>query len=222
MANDLQLPLTGGAMTAKTALDAISPSLVHLLMVTASSASEAVQLAGRHPALVQEARDATALVQRLAGPAGTAAVLRAMSPLLLHFDPRHFGAGKKGEMLADAFEASFAEALSDLPLEAIEIAVAEWIKVGKWFPKVAELRELAEPKAKEIRTMAWRLRQVAEKARLPKPPITPEERAEIQRQTAALVADLKSGAVFKGRPGGINAPPLRSRAEVAAGLRAMA
>ena len=222
MANDLQLPLTGGAMTAKTALAAISPSLVHLLMVTASDAKDAVQIAGRHPSLIQEARDVTALVQRLSAPAGTAAVLRAMSPLLLHFDPRQFGSGKKGEMLADAFEASFADALADLPLEAIEVAIAAWIKVGKWFPKVAELRELAEPKAREIRSLAYRLRQVAEKARLPKPPITAEERAEIQRQTAELVADLKSGALFKGRPGGIHSPPLRSRAEVAAELRAMA
>ena len=201
---------------------AISPPLVHLLMVSSSDAKDAVQLASRHPDLIREAREVTALVQRMAGPMGTVDAMKALAPLMLHFDPRQFGAGKAGTMLTDAWEKSFADALADLPAEALEVAVSAWIKVGKWFPKVAELRELAEPKAKEIRTLAWRLRSVAEKARLPKPPITPEERAEIQRQTAALVADLKSGALFAGKPSGIHAPPLRSRAEVAAGLRAMA
>ena len=218
MAQDL-LPLTGGEMTARTALAAISPSLAKLLMVTANDAAEAVQLAGYHPALVQEARDKLPLVTRLAAPAGMGQVLRCVAELLLHFDPPSFGEGKPGAQLADAWQSSYAKALEDLPVEALEIAVAGWIKCGKTFPKVAHLRDLAEPKTKELRVLSWRIKQVAEKARLPKPPPTAEERAEVKRMMEDLAANLKLKAADSKWPGPMNR---QRQHEVAERLRAQA
>jgi len=48
-----------------------------------------------------------------------------------------------GHEPSDAQLGLYARALSDLDAEVLDYAAGEWIKAGKWYPKVSELRELA-------------------------------------------------------------------------------
>ena len=200
MAQELTLPLTGGAMTAKTISDAISPSLVKLLMVDSTDAHDAVLRISRRPELLEEAKAANAVVQRICQPVGLNGALIAMGPLMLMFDRPSFGKGEAGDKLADAWQMTYARALSDIPREALEEAVNAYVQSGKWFPKVAEIRDLARPKMAELRKMAWRMKEVAEKARPPKVTLTDEEREANRKAVAELVADLRSRPALNRRP----------------------
>ncbi len=54
-------------------------------------------------------------------------------------------------------------ALADLPGSIVLAGLREAIRVCKWFPSVAELRGLMEPKAKELRLQVERARTLARK-----------------------------------------------------------
>ena len=49
------------------------------------------------------------------------------------------------EDVSEARATAYFEALYDLPVEAIEIAVRSHIRTSKWFPKPSELRDLYDP-----------------------------------------------------------------------------
>lgn len=219
MAQEL-LPLTGGAMTAKQTLDAISPSLARFLMIEATDANDAVARIASRPDLIAEAREQNDLVQRLCAPVGVPGALRALAPLMLMFDRPSFGRGEVGEKLADAWQSTYAQAIAHIPPEALEAAVSQWLKVGRFFPKPAELIALAEPKTVELRKLGWRMKQVVAKAHGPKPPMTDAEKAEVKRLAADLARDLRSGTIFAKKPR--YSRPSESQSSMADRLRAMA
>ncbi|KAK0332698.1 hypothetical protein LTR94_023851 [Friedmanniomyces endolithicus] len=90
----------------------------------------------------------------LAEPAGSEAVERALAPLVLVY-----GLGEQAK--ARAFWRVYTDALSDLPRMALDRAAAEYPKVGKFFPKPAEIRELAMPHANALRMAAVRAERAA-------------------------------------------------------------
>lgn len=190
MTQDL-LPLTGGEMTAKRTLDVISPSLVRFLMVEATSAKDAVARISKRPELLAEAREVNARVQRLCKEVGMARAMELIAPLTLLFPPPSFGKGDAGDALTEAWHSTYAKAIADLYEEALTGAVDQWAKVGRFFPKPAELRALAEPKMTELRTLSWRVRQCAENTNMPRPPLTDAERAERQRLAEETVEMLR-------------------------------
>lgn len=55
-------------------------------------------------------------------------------------------------------------ALADLPETVVLAGLWEAIKIFKWFPSVAELRAIMEPKAKELRLRIERARTLARKS----------------------------------------------------------
>jgi hypothetical protein len=198
-------------MTARTVSDAISPSLVKLLMVDSTDAHDAVLRISRRGDLLEEAKAANAVVQRICQPVGLNGALIGMGPLLLMFDPPSFGKNEEGVKLADAWQMTYARALSDIPREALEEAVNAYIKIGKWFPKASEIRELAGPKMAELRKIAWRLKKVVEEARPPKPVLSEAEREANKRAVAELVAELRSRPAFGRRAPGESPQQMAAR-----------
>lgn len=94
--------------------------------------------------------------------------------------------GKGEEARAKGFWKVYADALANLPRAALDRACAEYAKVGKFFPKPAEILELAEPHAGAMRSAAFRSRR----ALLP-PPIVIEPPKKMPReQFDALMASF--------------------------------
>lgn len=91
------------------------------------------------------------------------------------------------------FWESYARALGDLPLRAVQVAVLEWERVGKWFPKPAELRELAMPTTLQMRARLQRMeRAVREQPKgpaLPAPRVTKEQFDELKRAMGLKISD---------------------------------
>lgn len=217
MATDL-LPLSGGAMSAPTACDAIGPRLTEVL-TRASDAHEAAQFICADETLLSEARHILPLVQRHAKGLVASDVRIVLQRLLLLFDPPSFGRGQEASALEGAWEHAYVTALTGLPREALEHAVAEWCKVGKTFPKPAHLRELADPVAKRVALIAWRLRKAVERGEAQwreKPAQTPEERQEMRDRLQALTHELGARRPAQSAPLG------RSAHEAAERLRRMA
>lgn len=99
-------------------------------------------------------------------PAGERVVMGALVPLVIVF-------GKGQEAESPAFWRVYTDALSDLPRIALDRAVKEYQKLGKFFPKPAEIRELATPHANAFRQAAFRTKAALEK---PEPPMPEAER----------------------------------------------
>lgn len=91
-------------------------------------------------------------------------------------------------------------ALVDLPASVVLAGLREAIRVYKWFPSVAELRGLMEPRAKELRLQIERARTLARKSE-PRPKLaapkvkgfddlTKAEKAAHARRMAKLRAEI--------------------------------
>lgn len=91
----------------------------------------------------------------LAEPCGSSLVKNSLTPLVLVY-------GLGVQATAPLFWQVYEEALSDLPRLALERAVSEWQRIGKFFPKPAEIRELAEPTASAFRMAAHRAKKASE------------------------------------------------------------
>lgn len=94
-------------------------------------------------------------LELLAEPSGSDLVKRSLAPLVLVY-----GLGVQAE--APVFWQVYEQALSDLPRMALERAVSEYQRIGKFFPKPAEIRELAEPHATALRMAAHRAKKASE------------------------------------------------------------
>ena len=94
-------------------------------------------------------------LELLAEPSGSDLVKRSLAPLVLVY-----GLGVQAE--APVFWQVYEQALSDLPRMALERAVSEYQRIGKFFPKPAEIRELAEPHAMALRMAAHRAKKASE------------------------------------------------------------
>jgi hypothetical protein len=84
--------------------------------------------------------------------------------------------GTPDRPLSEAKIAIYFEDLRSLPIEGIEYAEAEWGKRQKWFPKPADLRELA---------MGWQARQPAPALLRGEDVLTPEEARGLIRRLLA-------------------------------------
>lgn len=179
-----QLALTGGAMHAQTVSEALTADLEAALL-KASTTEEATRAVLAKPEWVSLLKENSALIRRLAGESTSEQIWRAYQPLLLIFDPKDFGNGKEGEDLQAAWFEVHVQVMKKYPLEAIEIAVAEWLgpKGKAWMPKPSELAKLAEEASFEIKLIAYRVRRAVDAAASYAPPRerSPEDRAQVKR-----------------------------------------
>lgn len=126
-----------------------------LWALLADGPSSQVEEIARHPAMRAECERSRRQLSILAEPAGSDAVERALAPLVLVY-----GLGDQAK--AKAFWQVYTEALGDLPRMALDRAAAEYPRIGKFFPKPAEIRELAMPHANALRTAAARAERAVE------------------------------------------------------------
>ena len=122
------------------------------------------------------------MLARLAEPSGEDAVRRALQPLVLVF-----GVGEAAK--SPAYWAVYVKVLAGLPTAALARAVSEYPQTGKFFPKPAEIRELADPHAAAIRQAAARARTAA-RMEPGRPEPSPEERDRVKAQFAKLSGEL--------------------------------
>lgn len=105
---------------------------------------------------------------------------RTLAPLVLVY-----GLGAQAE--APAFWRVYEEVLADLPRLALERGVSEFQRVGRFFPKPAEVRDLALPHASAMRMAATRAKRAADWSE-PKPV---ENRIPAEKCDALLADALK-------------------------------
>lgn len=115
---------------------------------------ENVETIGRSPVLKAEAASLRASLQGLADRSGPAYVQKCLAPLVLVY-------GLGDQASAPQFWKAYNDVLSKYPRIALDRAISEWYAVGKFFPKPAEIRELAEPHAEAICKAAARVGQAA-------------------------------------------------------------
>lgn len=147
------------------------------LLATGTKAN--IEEIARHPALRQEASRCSRQLEILCEPSGPQVVMGALAPLVIVF-------GKGQEAESPAFWRVYTDALSDLPRIALDRAVSEYQRIGKFFPKPAEIRELALPHANGFRQAAYRASAAQQQ---PEAPMTPAERIEPEK-FKALMSDF--------------------------------
>lgn len=118
-------------------------------------------------------------LEDMARPCGPKAVMVSMANLVLVY-------GKGAEAEAQGFWKVYSDALGDLPRAALDRACAEYAKVGKFFPKPAEILELAERHAGAMRSAAFRAKRATEAPVQALPPVQKIPR----EQYDALMADF--------------------------------
>lgn len=159
-------------------LDMNEPSLLRELLT--SQMAGGTEMIANTPALRSELQAVYPEVKAVAAPIGADGVKAALLPLLLVFGD------KATEAESPMFWQMYATALEWIPARALRMAVQKWVSVGKWFPKPADLRELAEGEAVRLRAAEYRARKALE-APVPKP-----ENHLPREAVAALVGELKA------------------------------
>lgn len=160
------------------------------MLIGSGDAKGAARIIAVNPKLRSEAEGQLAWVEQALTPATMEQILA----LLM----RHAPALGLRDMGAEGWSVLFepyVEALADLPLCALEEAMARWNKAELYpkepgrhafFPKPAEIRKLAEPARDQLGQARHRIKlameRVEEKA---KPEPTPEERAAVRAQMEA-------------------------------------
>lgn len=173
-----------------------SPELWSLLATGPKENAEAIRLS---PALRAEAGRSFRQLEVLCEPAGNQVVMAALAPLILVY-------GKGEEARSPAFWKVYTDALSDLPRIALDRAVKGYERIGKFFPKPAEIRELAMPHADTFRQAAYRAKkaQEAEVIQL-RPPVdqrpTADEVAAMMKEFHALMEAKCPVPQYKTKPG---------------------
>lgn len=148
-----------------------SPELWQLL---SSGPKENAQVIASSPNLRDEAMACRRPLEVLCEPSGDQVVIGALAPLVVVF-------GKGAEAESPAFWMVYTEALGDLPRIALDRAVKEYQRVGRFFPKPAEIRDLARPHEEALRQALFRARAATAPVE-PKPELVrvpPEKLAEI-------------------------------------------
>lgn len=130
--------------------------------------------------MVEECAASQRQLEVLCEPCGDRIVAGALAPLVIVF-------GKGPEAESPAFWRVYNEALSDLPRMALDRAVNEWSREGKFFPKPAEIRERADVHASAMRMAAWRAKE-AQKAPAPQGERVTDP--AVKAQFNALMSDL--------------------------------
>ncbi len=150
----------------------VSPQLWQLL---ASGASQNIEEIASTPSLLEECRSCVRSLEVIAEPAGAQMVSRVLAPLVLVY-----GLGEQSQ--SPKFWKVYNDVLADFPRIALERASTEWAKIGRFFPKPAEVLELAKPQADALKQAAYRARAAIipriEAPKLAEP--TPEEREVVR------------------------------------------
>lgn len=169
-----------------------SPELWRLLV---TGPRENIAQIAQTPALLAQCSSALRSLEVICEGSGDRVVMGALAPLVIVF-------GKGQEAESPAFWKVYTEALGDLPRIALDRAVKEYQRTGRFFPKPAEIRDLAEPHARGFRQAAARVRAAMEK---PEPPApiedrpSPEEVAEVMARFKAAMADKDPLAKIKAK-----------------------
>lgn len=159
----------------------VSPELWRLL---ASPTSTLNEIAGS-PAMVAECRACHQQLEALAQPCGERAVMAALAPLVLVY-------GKGEEAKAQGFWKVYADALGSLPRAALDRACADYAKVGKFFPKPAEILEFAESHAGAFRSAAFRSKQALKPPPPPPAPVEKVSREQYEAMMAEFAATMRT------------------------------
>lgn len=147
-----------------------------------------------NPQLQAEARASAPMLERLAQPCGPQAVMQALAPLVTVF-------GISDAARAPGFWEVYVKTLASLPREALDRAVDEYPAHGKFFPKPAEIRELADRHAAVIRKAATRARTAANvKPEREREPKTPEQIAAVRRLLSEFTATMEAKSPAKPEP----------------------
>lgn len=144
------------------------------------------------PVLHAEARQMAPALRKLAEPCGPEAALAALRPLVLVY-------GIQEAARSAHFWRPYMEVLGSVPLEALSLAISEYIAKpdSAFFPKPGPLKAIADRQAEPIRRAAHRATTAARmEARHERAPPTEQQRAAVAKQAAEAVAALSKPKVF--------------------------
>ena len=108
------------------------------------------EVAGQLPTLIADH-------ERHLHPAPSEEILTRLAQLSLHFWHPDRPKGHTQALLRD-----YIEDLAEYPADILEEGIRQYRRRGKWFPKIAELREIMEPMLEARRNDLWRLRKLNE------------------------------------------------------------
>lgn len=168
--------------------------------MTSDSADAAVRKIARSPKLLAECRDKVALVARLTGRLDKTQVYAALQPAIILWGLPDHGDEDATKDLDRFWLETYTKAFRDLPLEALEYGVSEFIRAGRSygkFPLPEHIVKHAEPKAQELRKVAWRMQKAAEAAAEAPPAEIP---AEVRAANAQKVAEVARQLAARGMP----------------------
>ena len=108
------------------------------------------EVAGQLPTLIADH-------ERHLHPAPSEEILTRLAQLSLHFWHPDRPKGHTQALLRD-----YIEDLAEYPADILEEGIRQYRRRGKWFPKIAELREIMEPMLEARRLDLLRLRELNE------------------------------------------------------------
>jgi hypothetical protein len=168
---------------------ACSPDLFKRLSETGDTNALVAECA-RVPSIREAAQAALEPLQARSRGCGAKGVARLVVPLATLY-----GLADRSEEEWATYWSFYIAALGSLPYEALEQAVAQYVKQGEFFPKPAALYKLAEPYAERVRIAAWRAKRIAEHRPDAKPHMTAAERADMRAKLSELAASIGSRRV---------------------------
>lgn len=143
----------------------------------------------RNPVMVEECQRYARQLDLICEPAGGDLVARTLAPLVLVF-------GLGDQATSPQFWRVYSDALSDLPRISLERAVSEYQRAGKFFPKPAEIRDLAMPHALAFRQAAYRAKKAGEPVEEPKPVTERVDPEKFWAEMKAFAAVMESKDIF--------------------------
>ena len=133
----------------------------------------------RDPVIKADALAARSALERRQRPCGQEGIALLVMPLAaLYAMP------DRSESEWVTFWRLYIDALGDLPFEALDYAVKEYVKQGEFFPKPAALFKIAEPIAIKLRVAAWRAKRITEYQPAIAHRISDEERQRVREMLA--------------------------------------
>lgn len=121
---------------------------------------------------------ALAAVEASLRPASQTEIVTMLTRLLAHFPLGDRSAAQVKILLAD-----YASDLAELPADILNTTAERYRRDGKFWPKVAELIDIAEPMLARRQAMRWRLQRLAA---IKEPEVERESPEERARRAAAV------------------------------------
>lgn len=171
------------------------------LWTTLTTGDKTIALADLRQTLAGECEASIRPLEILCEPVGEEALKAMCKPLVLVF-------GLGVQATAPAFWDVYVKALADLPRMAVQRALDDYTRDGKFFPKPAEIRERALPHADALRKALHRATEATKPVALPAPKaerFAPEEfermQADLMQKLAAATEKMRPQFKHKPRPG---------------------